>query len=156
MRIVIRTVDRVSNKTPSEFVKWLCEALGLAEGDSEGKAIDQQILEKLIVASRLNTGITSSEIGKKEGLARSTVIYHLNRLIGSGLVVKKGRVYYLRAMDVASTLKEMEYDIDREMSRIQDAAKEFDRMLLEQMKEMQSKRTMQKKRGGFRNARREE
>jgi predicted transcriptional regulator len=149
MRIIIKTVERVSNKTPTDFVKWLCEALGLAEGEENGKALDQQILEKLIVASRLNTGITSSEIGKKEGIARSTVIYHLNRLINTGLVKKRGRKYYLRAVDVASTIKEMEYDIDREFSRIQDAAQEFDRMLVEQMREMQKKKNMQK--GGFSN-----
>lgn len=154
MRIVIRTVERVSNKTPTEFVKWLCEALGLAEGEENAKALDQQILEKLIVASRLDTGITSSEIGKKEGIARSTVIYHLNRLINTGLVTKRGRKYYLRAMDVASTIKEIEYDIDREFSRIHDAAQEFDRVLIEQMREMQNKKKMQK--GGFGNVKRKE
>jgi predicted transcriptional regulator len=154
MRIVIRTVERVSNRTPTEFVKWLCEALGLAEGEENAKALDQQILEKLIVASRLDTGITSSEIGKKEGIARSTVIYHLNRLINTGLVTKRGRKYYLRAMDVASTIKEIEYDIDREFSRIHDAAQEFDRVLIEQMREMQNKKKMQK--GGFGNVKRKE
>lgn len=156
MRIVIKTVERVSNRTPPEFVKWLCEALGLTEGDSESKVIDQKILEKLIIASRLGTSITSSELGKKEGIARSTVIYHLNRLINTGLVVKQGRKYYLRAIDVASTIKEIEYDTDKEFSRMHDAAKEFDRMLVEQMNEMQSKKTMQTKRGGFGNGRRKE
>ena len=148
MRIVIKTVERASNKTPTGFVKWLCEVLDLAEDNESAKALDQQILEKLIVASRLNTGITSSEIGKKEGIARSTVIYHLNRLINTGLVTKKGRKYYLRAIDVASTIKEMEYDIDREFSRIHDAAQEFDRMLIEQMREMQSKKKRQKGESG--------
>jgi predicted transcriptional regulator len=144
MRIVIKTVERASNKTPTGFVKWLCEVLDLGEAGKGAKALDQQILEKLIVASRLNTGITSSEIGKKEGVARSTVIYHLNGLINTGLVTKKGRKYYLRAIDVASTIKEMEYDIDREFSRMHDAAQEFDRMLMDQMREMQSKKKMQK------------
>ncbi len=154
MRIVIKTVERVANKTPQEFVKWLCEALDLSEDKFANKALDQQILEKLIIASRLGTGITSSEMGKKEGIARSTVIYHLNRLINTGLVVKKGRKYYLRAVDVASTIKEMEYDIDREFSRMYDAAREFDRMLVEKMNEMQSKKAMNKG-GDFGNGRRQ-
>jgi len=144
MRIVIKSVDRMPSKNPASFVKWLCEVLDLADDNYGGKALDQQILEKLIVASRLNTGITSSEIGKKEGIARSTVIYHLNRLINTGLVSKKGRMYYLRAGDVASTIKEIEYDMNRELARIFDAAQEFDQMLTEQMRRMQSSKKMQK------------
>ena len=67
-------------------------------------------------------------------LARSTVIYHLNRFIDSGLLVKKGRNYYLRASVMSKAIEEIEYDIDRELSRMLDTAKQFDKLMSLQMK----------------------
>ncbi|MCL5404439.1 MAG: hypothetical protein M1125_01185 [Candidatus Marsarchaeota archaeon] len=133
MHIVIRSVEKRRSTNPAEFVRWMCEVFDLANTDDNGKAIEQEILEKLIIASRLNTGISSSEIKPSSNVARSTIIYHLNRLIDTGLVVKRGRKYYLRGADMTSAIKEVEYDIEREMSSLLDAASEFDSILSEQM-----------------------
>ncbi len=136
MYIIIRSVERRHTTSPAEFVRWVCEVFGLS-GDSNGNTLDQQILEKLIIASKLGTGISSSEIKPKGDVARSTVIYHLNRLMDAGLVVKKGRKYHLRGTDMASAIREIEYDLNRELTSMQDAAAEFDHVFSEQMRRMQ-------------------
>jgi len=56
------------------------------------------------------------------------VIYHLNRFIEAGVIVKRGRKYHLRAKEMAKVVEELEYDIDREMHRMLDMAKDFDRL----------------------------
>ncbi len=125
-KIVIRAVDRPAYKNPDEFIRWLCEALGLSNPNEKG-SIEAEILKRFIVAAASNTGISSSQIALEPKVARSTVIYHLNRFIDSGLLVKKGRLYYLRAQELSTAIEEIEYDINREMMRILDAAREFDR-----------------------------
>jgi hypothetical protein len=53
----------------------------------------------------------------------------LNRFIDAGLLVKRGRKYYLRASEMQKAIEEIEYDISREMQRMLDTAKEFDRLM---------------------------
>ncbi len=125
-KIVIKAVDKPAYRNPDEFIRWLCEAFGLSN-PNEKDSIEAEILKRFVVAAAGNTGISSSQIVLKPKVARSTVIYHLNRFIDSGLVVKKGRKYYLRAQELSSAIEEIEYDINREMMRILDAAREFDR-----------------------------
>ena len=46
-----------------------------------------------------------------------------------GLLVKRGRKYYLRASEMHKAIEEIEYDVSREMQRMMDTAKEFDMLL---------------------------
>lgn len=126
-KIVIRSVDKPAYKGPDELIQWFCEALGLSNANGKD-SIEAEILKRFIVAAANNTGISSSQIRLKPEVARSTVIYHINRFIDSGLVVKRGRKYYLRAQELSGSIEEIEYDINREMMRLLDTAREFDRM----------------------------
>jgi predicted DNA-binding transcriptional regulator len=127
-RIVIRFVERPDVNNPEKMLKWFCDVFGLS---SEGSldSIEVQILGNFATAAYKNQGIASSELKLDTKLARSTVIYHLNRFIDAGLLVKKGRKYYLRASEMQKAIEEIEYDINREMQRMLDTAKEFDRMM---------------------------
>ena len=62
-------------------------------------------------------------------LARSTVIYHLNRFRDAGLVVKRGRRYYLRAGEMEKVIQEIGYDLERELRGLIDASKRLDMMM---------------------------
>ncbi|MEM0149430.1 MAG: hypothetical protein QXW10_00855 [Candidatus Micrarchaeaceae archaeon] len=127
-KIVIRSVDKpLKSKSPDALISWFCEALGLS-GEGESDSIESEILKKFLMAAQKNIGISSSNIKLGKGVPRSTVIYHLNRLIESGLIVKRGRKYYMRAQALSTSIEEIEYDIDREFQRMIDMAKEFDRL----------------------------
>ncbi|MEM3020557.1 MAG: winged helix-turn-helix domain-containing protein [Candidatus Micrarchaeaceae archaeon] len=127
-KIVIKSVDKpVEAKSPDAIISWFCEVFGLS-GSGEPDSIESDILKRFLVAAARNEGISSSEIKLGKDVPRSTVIYHLNRLIESGLVVKRGRKYYMRAQGLSTSLEEVEYDIDREFQRMIDIAREFDRL----------------------------
>jgi predicted transcriptional regulator len=129
-KIVIRTVEMPRQDEPDKMIKWFCAALGFpAEGI--GISIEEQMLKKFIMASQENKGLPSSEFHFKPKIARSTVIYHLNRFIEAGLVIKKGRKYYLRGAEMQRTMEEIQYDMEREMRRMIDMAREFDTMVRE-------------------------
>lgn len=132
-RIVIKVLEKPDFNDPEKLIKWFCEVLGLSS-EEDSTSIGEQILSSFTKAAYLDEGISSSELKFSTGIARSTVIYHLNRFIDSGLLVKKGRKYYLRASEMSKAIEEIEYDIDRELSRMLDTAKEFDKLMLTSMK----------------------
>ena len=134
-RIVIRVLEKPDFNDPEKLIKWFCSVLGLS-GEGEIDSIGEQILSEFAKAAYLDKGLSSSELKLDTNLARSTVIYHLNRFIDSGLLVKKGRKYHLRASEMSKAIEEIEYDIDRELSRMMDTAKQFDKLMSMHMKRL--------------------
>jgi predicted transcriptional regulator len=128
-RIVIKFVERPDFNDPEKMLKWFCDVFGLSSGDDAMDSLEEQILRNFTEAAYENKGLASSELELNTELARSTVIYHLNRFIEVGLLVKRGRKYYLRASEMHKAIEEIEYDINREMARMLDTAKEFDRLM---------------------------
>ncbi|MGI0100246.1 MAG: hypothetical protein ACREBH_00770 [Candidatus Micrarchaeaceae archaeon] len=133
-RIVIKFVERPDFNDPEKMLKWFCTVFGLSSENDEIDSLDEQILRNFTEAAYRNEGLSSAELKIDTDLARSTVIYHLNRFMDAGLLVKRGRKYYLRASEMYKAIEEIEYDINREMQRMLDAAKEFDRMMETSMK----------------------
>ena len=125
-KIAIRVLEKPDAKDPEKMLAWFVAALGLS--GEEKDSIEEQILRDFAYAARKEQGLSSSELKLDRQVARSTVIYHLNRFMEVGLIVKKGRKYYLRAADMTKVIEELEYDIEREMQRMLDTAKEFDRL----------------------------
>lgn len=125
--IIIRSVEKPSDNQPQVLIKWFCEVFGLAN-DDEDNGIEEQILMRFAKAAYQGHGIPSSELKLDKDIARSTVIYHLNRLMDMGIIIKRGRKYYLRAMDMSKTIEEIEYDLNREIMKMLDTAKEMDKL----------------------------
>ena len=122
-KIIIRTVSRPSGKDAEELVDWFCRVFGLS---GEKGDIEPVLLKEIIETSVNGEGTTSKVLNEKLELPRSTVIYHLNRFIYSGLVVRRGRKYYLRSEDMESTLEELQSEIDREFGRMMEFAQRMD------------------------------
>jgi predicted transcriptional regulator len=128
-RIVIKFVERPDLGDREKMLKWFCVVFGLSSGNDSFGSLEEQILKNFTEAAYKNEGLSSSELHLDTELARSTVIYHLNRFIEAGLLVKRGRKYYLRASEMSKAIEEIEYDINREMQRMLDTAKEFDKLM---------------------------
>ena len=76
--------------------------------------------------SNKNNGIRTIDIARSEHVTQASVIYHLNRFIQKGFVVKHGRYYCLRAPTLEETIYEMELDRLREIAKIKKIAKRID------------------------------
>ncbi len=127
-RIEIRFVEMPDPHDPTSIIRWFCRVFGLAT--ETGGSLEEQIFQNFAEAAYTNKGLSSAELKLDTELSRSTVIYHLNRFIEAGLLVKHGRRYFLRASELSKAIEEIEYDIDREMSRMLNTAREYDRMML--------------------------
>lgn len=119
---------------PEEMIQWFCAVFNLGE---EGEnSIEAQILKQFTQTSRSDKGLSSSEIKVKPPIARSTIIYHLNRFIEAGILIKKGRKYHLRAPEMSKLMEEIEYDLEKEMQRMIDTAREFDKIMQKRFEEL--------------------
>ncbi|MCL4364731.1 MAG: hypothetical protein M1569_01070 [Candidatus Marsarchaeota archaeon] len=121
-KIVIRQVNRPSKENVDALVNWFCETLDLGGRD----ALQPVMLKEIINRSMNGSGVTSKELNSKLDMPRTTVIYHLNRFIYSGIVVRKGRRYYLRSEDMTSTMEELQADMERDFVRLIEFAEKMD------------------------------
>lgn len=122
-KIVIKAVNKPEKENRDVILTWFCQVFDLGNGQDSTEPV---IFKEIVVASFSGKGITSKDLNKKLDIPRSTVIYHLNRFIYTGLVVRKGRRYYLRSEDMASTIEELQADLDREFNRMIQFAEKLD------------------------------
>ena len=126
-KIVVRQIQRPQKENVDTLVSWFLKSFDLAE---EKNVFEPELLKEIIEANFVGSGITSRELNIKLDTPRTTVIYHLNRFINSGLVVRSGRKYFLRATDMESTIEELQADMDREFNRMMEFAEKFDQMIM--------------------------
>ncbi len=125
-RIVIKQVSRPGKDDVNEIIEWFCEVFDLA---NKGNDLEPAIFKEIVSNSMKGEGITSRELTSELEMPRSTVIYHLNRFIDTGLVIRKGRKYQLRSEDLASTIEEIQADMFREFGRMISLAQRMDEMI---------------------------
>ncbi len=126
-KIVVRTVSRPAKEDIDNLSEWFCEVFDLSgRGDETEPGMLKEIVEKSINGE----GITSKALNKKLSVPRSTVIYHLNRLIYTGLIIRRGRRYYLRSGDMESTIEDIRSDMFREFEKMLGFAERLDRIVV--------------------------
>lgn len=125
-KLVIKPVSRPQHEDVDTLVSWFLQAFDLSD---EKKSLEPVMLKEIIEGSKKGNGVTSKELNSKLETPRTTVIYHLNRFIYCGLVVRKGRKYYLRSEDMESTLEEMQADMMREFQRMMQMAEKLDEII---------------------------
>jgi len=111
-----------ANNTEEE-IEWLCECLGLTD---ERDKLAKEIFKELVKASKEDNGITTYQIKEKVHVTQGAVVYHINTFIRSGMVIKEGRYYYLRAPTLSDTLSEMEQYMLRRMELLRKIARELE------------------------------
>jgi predicted transcriptional regulator len=127
-KLVIKVTNRPPKNGNEDLYEWFCEVFGLA---NKGAEIEPLILKEIVGNSVSGEGVTSKNLNEKLSIPRSTVIYHLNRFIYSGLVIRKGRKYYLRSNDMESTIEELQADMVREFNRMMEFAEMLDKITMD-------------------------
>jgi len=125
MQVEIREPNRPSpaNKNQDEILEWMCECLGLGDEHDE---LANEIFKQLVLASRERTGVSTRQIKDKAQVTQGAVTYHMNVFIRSGVVVRQGRMYYLRAPTLDDTLSELEQYMVRRMERLRELARRME------------------------------
>jgi predicted transcriptional regulator len=125
-KIAIKTVSKPAEEDARSLTDWFFESFDLSgKGDDQ----EREMFREIVSSSLKGIGISSKEISKWQNLPRSTVIYDLNKFIDSGLVVRKGRKYYLRASDFESTIQELQAEMLTEFNRMMQFASRLDEIM---------------------------
>ncbi|MCX8158521.1 MAG: helix-turn-helix domain-containing protein [Candidatus Diapherotrites archaeon] len=123
-KIIIKKVEKPFDNTPYAEMNWICESFGFF--GSGPRLIAGEIFKRILQETENGRGISSTELAKQLGLSRGSVIHHLNNLVLSGLVVKRGRHYFARSKSIYRILDELEEEIEFLFQRMKKVAKKID------------------------------
>ena len=129
MEVTIRRLKKPKTMDLEGSLEWFCECLGLSKGrDIEKTSI--KLLTCFLRHSRKENDISPEIIAKDMGMARSTIVHHLQRYEKAGLVVKTRKGYELRERTLEEVVREIERDVEKELERIREVARKIDEMLM--------------------------
>lgn len=125
-QIIIRKLDLPREHNLQKEVDWICQCLGLADSKDDLAA---EIFKELLHATKERSGVSSKEIMEKKKVTQGAVVYHLNIFMGSGIVIKQGRRYYLRSASLDETIEDLETDMLRRIKKLRALARHIDQEL---------------------------
>jgi len=127
-KFTILKIQRPMQSNINEDLQWLGSSLGLFSLRDKDKSCFRIFIE-LIKSSKHKEPLSSDELAEKLKLSRGTIIFHINKLTSTGLVVTKNSKYMLKVDDLEDLIDEMESDIKRTIHNLKDVAKKIDKQL---------------------------
>src|SRR3989344_661495 len=125
-QITLRKVQRPARNSLEGELDWFCQAFGISEEKDE---LGGEILKEILRHESRGGGMRSISISRKMRVTRGGAIYHLNKLMATGLIVRRGRDYELRGGNLSESVDEVEQDMQRVFRLIRKMASEIDREL---------------------------
>jgi predicted transcriptional regulator len=127
-RITLLRIRRVDNKNVNRDLQWIGNSLGLfGQRDKDSSCF--RVFITLVKRAKETSPISSDEIAGKLDLTRGTVVHHLNKLMGSGIVVREKEGYILRESNLRRLIKDLQNDVKSILSDLEDVAKAVDERL---------------------------
>lgn len=121
----VKKLREPTEKVTDKDIKWVCNSLGfITPRDQDDTAY--VILKALIKSAKNKKGMTSEELEQVVEPTRGSVIYHLKKLMKSGLVVKMGSAYELKMNCLADTIEEIRKEINLTLDDIKKVAEDVD------------------------------
>ena len=124
--LVIRKVEPPFSTSVHDELNWICESFGFFE-DIDREKTASFVFREIVRATEQRRQLSSTDLAKRVGMSRGSVINHLNNLMGSGLIVKDGRFYFARSQSMFRTITEIEEDIDRIFDKMKQRARLIDK-----------------------------
>jgi len=130
MRIRYQRITIVKSRKPEKEnlnyeLQWFGNSLGLFNLRDKDKSCFR-IFIALLKSVKEKKSISSDEIAEKLDLSRGTVVFHLNKLMGSGIVIYENNGYILRVENLKELIDEIERDIQKSCSNLREIAEDID------------------------------
>jgi len=109
----------------NEELQWFGNSLELFNLRDKDQSCFRIFIE-LLKATKMQTPLSSDELARRLNLSRGTVVYHLNKLIESGIVIVVKNKYILRGNNLQELVDELEADILSSFRELKKVAKEID------------------------------
>jgi len=109
-------------------LEWICRSFGFLE-PRDRKKTAHNIFKSLVETARHDEGLSSDKLAEKLALTRGTIVYHLNKMMKSGLVIYHEGQYELRRRSLKNTVEEVQRDVNRIFEDIYKVAETIDQTL---------------------------
>lgn len=118
-----RTITIIHRERPysdelEENIQWLLSSLGVADAMLERYA--------RILTHIAKNNLNATELAEILGDPRTSVSYHVSKLVDMGLITREGRSYRLRATTFLRSIEEMERDVIRMFEDLKKVARTID------------------------------
>lgn len=124
-KIVIKDKEPPFKRDVDEYIKFLCDALGISTG-RDRKGTSFRVFKWVIKHSSEKGVTTTREICEDIGMSRGAVVNQINKMIKVGMLRKEGNCYVLRRKNLIRTILEMRRDTLRMFERVEKIAKKLD------------------------------
>lgn len=121
LSITIKKIKKPKVSDLNQDIQIITQSLGLFSKRDKEKSCFRVFVEIL-----KNKGVTAEEITLNTNLTRATIIHHLNYLIKSDLVIKKGHKYFLRSKNLEELIIQINKDVDETLTDLKKIAKNID------------------------------
>lgn len=127
-RLTVIKIRKISSPNVNEELQWLGNSLGLFNlRDKDSSCF--RIFITLVKKSRQNQPLSSDYIAEKLNLSRGTVVHHLTRLMGSGIVLREKEGYLIRENSLQDLVKDLQRDMEGVFLELKEVAQEIDQKL---------------------------
>ena len=109
-----------------EELQWISNSLGLFNSDRDKEKSCYRVFVELI---REKKPLKSDDIAEHSRLSRGTVVFHLNKLIDSGLVINEDNKYKLKEKKISSLIRKIRKDLLQHLKDVEEIAKDFEKKL---------------------------
>jgi DNA-binding MarR family transcriptional regulator len=109
-------------------VEWICRCFGFFESRDKARTA-ARIFKALLGVAKEGKGLSSDEMAEEIGLTRGAMVHHLNKLIRSGMVIRREGRYELRGRSLRRTVREIKRDVDRIFENAEEVAESIDKNL---------------------------
>ena len=127
-RFTIINMHRPYKSTINEDLQWLGSSLGLFSLRDKDKSCFRIFIELLKSAKR-HQGLSSDEMAARLKLSRGTIIFHINKLASTGIVINDKNKYMLRVDSLKELINEIDKDLNRTMDRLKEVGDKIDEQL---------------------------
>ncbi len=122
-----KTITIVQRERPysddlEENIMWLLASLGVSE------AMLDKYARMLIQIAKTETS-SASGLAEELGNPRTSLAYHINKLVDMGMLTREGRRYRLRAATFLRSVEEIERDVLRMFEDLKKVARVIDEQL---------------------------
>jgi|SRR3989338_5825779 len=124
-QFIVKKLREPTDKQLEGDIEWICHSLGFVTPRDQDKTAFR-ILKALVKSAKEGNGLTSEELAEEVEPTIGSVIYHLKRLMKSGLVVKMNSTYQLKMQSLMSTINGMQKEVNMVMEDIKRVAQDVD------------------------------
>lgn len=128
-RITIIRTRKPESVNVNELLQWFSGTLGLFNPRDKDRSCFRVFVALLNDVKKGADGLTSDELAEMTSLTRGTVVYHLNKLMESGLVVSERSKYFLKVNSLEQLVDVVRADVNTAFDSLKEKGKELDKML---------------------------